>query len=204
VSELASLNIESIAFAADVHDLPAMLAAIEKIRALFCSIDILEYSPLIEMATLVSVLKRDAELVKKELEFSILGAIAAVNAVVNDMIKSGDGALLFTLGATAYMPGPSHASGALGVVAIKQYALNLHIALEPKGIYVGTLAIGQLFTPDEIAEIYWKKVQKRTSCETLYGDPRGKGTLSLSKDVSGASLHPIPADSIRGAFIMLL
>jgi hypothetical protein len=40
VSELASLNIESIAFAADVHDLPALLVAIEKIRALFCSIDI--------------------------------------------------------------------------------------------------------------------------------------------------------------------
>jgi NADP-dependent 3-hydroxy acid dehydrogenase YdfG len=52
VSGPTSLSIESITFTADVQDLPALLAAIEKIRAHFGSIDILKYSPLIEMATL--------------------------------------------------------------------------------------------------------------------------------------------------------
>lgn len=170
VKELGSLKIESVAYAANVHDIPGVLAAIEKIRGHFGPIDVLKYSPPIDMSTLVSVLKLDVELVQKELEFSILGAVAVVNAVVDDMIKEGNGALPFTLDATAYMPGPSHASGALGCVALKQYALNLAMALEPKGIYVGTLAIGQPLNHDEIAEIYWEKFQQRTSCETLYGD----------------------------------
>jgi NADP-dependent 3-hydroxy acid dehydrogenase YdfG len=157
VKELASLKIESVAHAANVRDKPRALSAIENIHAKFGSINVLEYSPLIDMSILVSVLKRDVELVQKELEFSILGVVAVVNAVVDDMIKKGNGALLFTLGAKAYMPGPSYASGALGCVAFKQYALNLAMALEPKGIYVETLAIDQPLNHDEIAEIYWKR-----------------------------------------------
>jgi len=158
-----------------------MLAAIEKIRGRFGPIDSLESSPLINMAILISALKLDVEQIQKELQLSILGGVMAVNAVVDDMIKKGDGDLLFTLGATAYMPGLSHVSGALGVVAIKQYTLNLSMALGPSGIYVGTLAVGQPFQPDQIAEIYWEKLQKRTSYETLWGDPRGKENHSCQR-----------------------
>lgn len=172
VKELADLSIESVGFSADVYDRPGLVSAIEKIVSHFGPIDVLEYSPLMSMDSLVNVLSLDVEHAQSQLDMQVLGAITCVRAVLDGMLQKGDGALLFTLGASAYSSAPSHSNGALGVVAMKQYALMLNTALEPKGIYAGCLAIGQPPHPDEIADIYWEKVQKRQPCETLYGDPR--------------------------------
>jgi NAD(P)-dependent dehydrogenase (short-subunit alcohol dehydrogenase family) len=172
VHELTGLKIKSLGATADVFDRAALKSAIAKIAAELGPIDVLEYSPLMDFGTLVDVLSMEVEHAQAQLDMQILGAVTSVRAVLDGMIKKGDGALLFTLGASAYSSCPSHSNGSLGVVAMKQYALLLNTALKPKGVYAGCLAIGQPPDSDEIADIYWKKVQNKGPCETLYGDPR--------------------------------
>jgi len=172
VRELTGLKIKSLSATADVFDRTALKSAIAKITAELGPIDVLEYSPLMDFGTLVDVLSMEVEHAQAQLDMQILGAVTSVQAVLDGMIKKGDGALLFTLGASAYSSCPSHSNGSLGVVATKQYALMLNTALKPKGVYAGCLAIGQPHDSDEIADIYWKKVQNKGPCETLYGDPR--------------------------------
>jgi len=172
VEELRKLDIDAAAFRADVKDRPALRQAIGAIEKHFGTIDVLEYSPLLDLYSLVDVLSLDEDRTQEQIDFQLMGAIASVRAVLPQMISRGDGALLFTIGSSAYMPAPSHANGSIGVTAVKQYALMLHMALRPKGIYVGSLAIGYVPDPVKIADIYWQKVRERQGCETLYGDPR--------------------------------
>jgi NAD(P)-dependent dehydrogenase (short-subunit alcohol dehydrogenase family) len=172
VEELQKLGIDAVALPADVKNRSSLQQAIGGIEQHFGAIDVLEYSPLLDLYALVDVLSLDEEKAQEQIDFQLLGAITSVRAVLPQMIARGDGALLFTIGSSAYMPAPSHANGALGVTALKQYALMLHMALKPKDIYVGSLAIGYVPDPVKIADIYWQKVQERKGCETLYGDPR--------------------------------
>lgn len=172
VDQLTKLGINAVAFPADVKDRAMLRGAIVNIEKHFGAIDVLEFSPLLDMYALVDVLVLDEEQAQEQIDFQLMAAITSVRAVLPQMIGRGAGALLFTLGASAYMPAPSHANGSLGVTALKQYALMLHMALKPKGIYVGSLAIGYIPDPDKIADIYWQKVQERKNCETLWGDPR--------------------------------
>lgn len=172
VDELRKLGINAVAFPADVKDRPKLREAIGKIEKHFGAIDVLEFSPLLDMYSLVDVLVLNEEQAQEQIDFQLLAAIASVRAVLPQMIERGSGALLFTLGASAYMPAPSHANASVGVTALKQYAQMLHMALKPKGIYAGSLAIGYIPDPEKIADIYWRKVQERKNCETLWGDPR--------------------------------
>jgi hypothetical protein len=89
----------------------------------------------------------------------------------------------------------------------------LHMALKPKGIYVGTLSIGKLPNPDEVADIYWQKVQERETCETLYGDPRYLGVYEhliargYGKDYPPQLLKDLPEakdEAERNLFLVAL
>lgn len=170
--ELKDLGIKSFTATADVLDREALISAIKKIVDALGPIDVLEYSPLMDFATLVNAVDMEVQHAQDQLNMQVLGAIACVRTVQDSMIKRGSGAILFTLGASAYTSCPSHANGSIGVVAMKQYSLLLNTALKPKGIFVGSLAIGQPPNNDEIANIYWNKVQNKGPSETLYGDPR--------------------------------
>ncbi|OCK72806.1 NAD(P)-binding protein [Lepidopterella palustris CBS 459.81] len=190
VKELANLGIESVGFAADVHDRPGLQSAIEKIVEHFGPIDVLEYSPMLDDYSLVDVMRLDVENAQYQLDMQLHGAITAVRTVVNDMIKKGDGALLFTLGVTANLPGPSHSNGAIGVAALRHYAIMLNMTLKFKGIYVGTISIGKDHIGDEIADIYWEKMHKRESCETIYGDPRIHGAYEVLTAMGIGQIFP--------------
>jgi len=190
VSELSALGIKSFATTADVFDREGLKSAIAKIVDHLGPIDVLEYSPLMDFSTLVDVISMDVEHAQPQLDIQVLGAITSVKAVLPDMIKKGDGALLFTLGASAYASCPSHANGSLGVVAMKQYAVLLNTALKPKGVFAGCLAIGRPHDSDEIADIYWNKVQNKGPCETLYGDPRIQGCYEVLQAQGVGRVHP--------------
>lgn len=190
VSELSSLGIKSFGTTGDVFNHDGLKSAIAKIVAQLGPIDVLEYSPLMDFGTLVDVISMDVEHAQAQLGMQVLGAIASVQAVLPEMIKKGDGALLFTLGASAYASCPSHSNGSLGVVAMKQYALLLNTSLKPKGVFAGCLAIGQPHDSDEIADIYWNKVQNKGPCETLYGDPRIQGCYEVLLAQGVGRVHP--------------
>lgn len=171
-AQLRASGIEAACAPADVMDRPGLARAIEGIKARFGRIDVLEYSPLLDMYGLTDVLQLDAAAALQQFEFQVCGAIAAVQCVLKEMIEYGDGALLFTTGASAYMPAPSHANGSLGVVALRHYALTLHTALKSRGVYAGTVSIARRHTGKEIADLYWEMIHKRDRCESMLGDPR--------------------------------
>lgn len=194
--ELRSAAVEATGAVADVMDRAALTDAIQSLQGRLGPVDVLEYSPLLNMYGLVDVLKLDARAAQEQFEFQVLGAITAAQAVLPDMIARGDGALLFTTGASAYMPAPSHANGSLGVVALRHYAVTLHTALASRGVYAGTVSIARKHTGDEIAELYWDMVQKRDRCESLLGDPR---LMAAYEELVAGGLGQVYPPAFKGA-----
>jgi NAD(P)-dependent dehydrogenase (short-subunit alcohol dehydrogenase family) len=171
VKELDGLGIQAAGFAADVCNRPQLAAAIARMKAHFGSIDVLEYSPMIRFDAIHPVLSLDDQTTLYHLEYQVLGAVVAVKAVVDDMIAKGDGALLFTTGASAIATVSVMGDCSIGVAALRHYAMMLNVALASKGVYAGTLCIAAPLLPDALAERYWSMVQKRDQVEEIFGVP---------------------------------
>lgn len=170
--ELQAEGVETASAVADVLDRKALTAGIETLKETFGRVDVLEYSPLLNMYGLVDVLELNPETALEQVEFQLLGAIASAKAVMDEMVERGDGALLFTTGASAYLPAPSHANGSIAVAALRHYVITLYVALKSRGVYVGSVSIGRPFEGDEVADAYWDLMRTRDKCEVLLGDPR--------------------------------
>ena len=169
VEELAAAGIEAVGLPADVLDRAQLTAAIEGISKRLGSIDVLEYSPMIGNDGVRPVLEIDVENTLPNLGYYLFGAITAVRCVVNGMIEKGDGALLFTSGASALVPFPTHGNVAVAMGALRQYVRMLNVALESKGVYAGSIIIAQPHYPERLADLYWDMVQKRDRVEEVHG-----------------------------------
>src|ERR1700683_5502447 len=86
-TQLTSQGVESAAFAADVLDRPALVRALETAAARFGTIDVLEYGPAPASATLRTPRMIDVQNQKFQLDFGVLGAVAAVQAVLPAMLE---------------------------------------------------------------------------------------------------------------------
>ena len=171
VRELESAGVEAMGAAADVLDRPKLTSAIESVRKRFGGIDVLEYSPMIGNDILKPVLELNVENIMLSLGYYLFGAVAAVGCVVNQMIEKGTGALLFTSGASALGPYPSHGNVSVSMGALRQYVRMLNVALESKGVYAGSIIIAQPHEPVELADLYWDMVLKRDRVEEVHGNP---------------------------------
>jgi NAD(P)-dependent dehydrogenase (short-subunit alcohol dehydrogenase family) len=96
-----------------------------------------------------------------DLQVSVGGALAAVQAVLPAMRARGRGTLLLTGGGFAFEPMPPMASLGAGKAALRNLAFSLHADLAPAGIHAGTVTIcgtvkpGTAFDPDRIADSFW-------------------------------------------------
>lgn len=169
VAELQAEGIEAAGFVADVCNRPQLEQTMKDVLAKFGRVDVLEYSPLYNMADLQSALALDLERVQYFLDHQLLGAITATNVVVPGMIERGEGGLLFTTGASAKYALPSHASASMATAALRQYAYMLNMVLASKGVYAGTTCICTVHTGDDIADTYWDMLQKRDRVEEIFG-----------------------------------
>jgi NADP-dependent 3-hydroxy acid dehydrogenase YdfG len=68
------------------------------------------------------ILETAVEDVRGPLEFSILGAVAAVTAVVGPMLDAGSGTILFTTGGAAINPNPLRAGVGISFAGEVAYA----------------------------------------------------------------------------------
>ena len=106
-------------------------------------------------------------------ELNVVGAAAAVQAVLAGMRERGRGTLLFTTGGAAVAP--SHERAVSGVVygAEVAYARMLHDALAPEGIHVavativGAVGPGAQHEPAAIAEQLWRQHVDRGELQTV-------------------------------------
>ncbi|OBY29314.1 hypothetical protein ACT18_23730 [Mycolicibacter kumamotonensis] len=176
VTRLADRGIEAAGFTADVADRESLRAAITAAKASFGTVDVLEYSPAPDHHAVLDALSITPENARHHVDRTLIGAVTAAREVLPNMLERGDGAILFTTGASAAVPLPSHASVGLGMSALRNYANVLHAALQGTGVYAGTLMVatriekGTEGDPDVLADIYWSMYTDRDRFETVVGD----------------------------------
>lgn len=152
---------------ADAGDPAALQAAIALLQQRLGPAEVLVYNAagvrMTPLATLAA-----AELAE-DLAISVVGALAAAQAVLPGMRERGAGSVLLTGGGYAFEPAPALASLGVGKAALRNLAFSLHADLQPAGVHAATVTIagpvqpGTAFDPDRIAEAYW----------ALHQQPRG-------------------------------
>jgi NADP-dependent 3-hydroxy acid dehydrogenase YdfG len=178
-TELRRTGIEAAGFEADVRDRPALTGALAAAAQRFGPVDVLEYSPAPHGApaglAMTDVLHVTPENVQPQVEFYVHGAIAAVQAVLDDMLARGHGTLLFTTGASSAVTMPPMGNVGIAGAGLRNYALALHAALAGHGVYVAHVPLavyigsgGPQTQPDTIAELYWDLYLTRDQPERLY------------------------------------
>jgi NAD(P)-dependent dehydrogenase (short-subunit alcohol dehydrogenase family) len=110
-AQLEGEGITAAGAAADIRDAKALRAAIEALAGRLGEVEVLEYSPLPASEFMKPLLETTVEDVRGPLEFSILGAVAATQAVLGPMQAAGRGTLLFTTGGAAINPNPARTGG---------------------------------------------------------------------------------------------
>ena len=121
----------------------------------------LEYSPVPAREFMQPVLETTVDDLRANLEFSVLGPVAAVTAVIDPMLERGSGTLLFTTGGAAINPNPLRAGVGVSFAAEVVYARMLHDDLRDRGVHVGHTAVGGSIAPDgdhhpdEVADVLW-------------------------------------------------
>jgi NAD(P)-dependent dehydrogenase (short-subunit alcohol dehydrogenase family) len=176
LAELDGLDGSARAYVADVIDRDGLADALRRVEADFGAIDVLEYSPA-GGAGLAQPADVTPANVLPLLEQQVLGAVAAVNAVLPGMRERGDGVLLFTTGASSVIPVPMLANVGIAMAGLRNYALTLHQALAPEGIYVAHVAIDLLIKPgageadpDALAERFYDLYKLRDRAELKIGN----------------------------------
>jgi NADP-dependent 3-hydroxy acid dehydrogenase YdfG len=92
---------------ADIRDATALSSAIGSRADRLRAIEVLEYSPVPAGEYMKPVLETTVDDVRPALEFSVLGAVAAVTTVIGPMLERGSGTILFTTGGAAINPNPA-------------------------------------------------------------------------------------------------
>jgi NADP-dependent 3-hydroxy acid dehydrogenase YdfG len=162
---------------ADIRDSAALASAIGRLADELGPIEVLEYSPLPAPEFMKPVLETTVEDVRGPLEFSVLGAVAAAQAVLGPMRQAGRGTILFTTGGAAVNPYPARAGVGISFAGEVAYARMLHDALRDEGIHVahiavaGRIAPGADNEPDDVAEVLWTHHIDRRVFQTRLGMP---------------------------------
>ena len=123
----------------------------------------------------------------------VRGVVQAVDfgsLLLPELIQRGSGGLLFPGGLSSVVPMPSLGGLALWAAALRNYAVTMHTALAPLGIFAGTITIGGLIergdifqaitenpdmfgvsmstlNPDELAETAWQLYRDGTEAEAV-------------------------------------
>jgi short-subunit dehydrogenase len=163
--------------AADIRDSDALASAIHQLAAELGPVEVLEYSPLPAPEFMKPVLETTVDDVRGPLAFSVLGAVAATQAVIGPMREAGRGTILFTTGAAAVNPNPARTGVGISFAGEVAYARMLHDALREEGILVahtavaGRIAPGDDNDPEDVAEVLWTHHTDRRVFQTRLGMP---------------------------------
>jgi short-subunit dehydrogenase len=160
---------------ADIRDATALSSAIGSLADRLGAVEVLEYSPLPAREYMRPVLKTTVDDVRAALEFSVLGAVAAVRTVVGAMLEQGSGTILFTTGGAAINPNPARTGVGISFAGEVVYARMLHDELRDRGIHVGHTAIGGSIAPDgdhepdAVADVLWRHHTERGDFQVRLG-----------------------------------
>jgi NADP-dependent 3-hydroxy acid dehydrogenase YdfG len=174
---LAAEGITAAGAAADIRDGEALAAAIGSLAGRLGAVEVLEYSPLPAREFMKPILETSVDDMRGPLEFSVLGAVAAVQTVMGPMREAAHGTILFTTGGAAIRPYPLRAGVGVSFAGEVAYARMLHDELAGQGIHVAHTAIGGRIAPGgdhepaDIADVLWSHHVERTTFQTRIGIP---------------------------------
>jgi NADP-dependent 3-hydroxy acid dehydrogenase YdfG len=190
LESLADDGVDAAAFTADAADPASLRQAIDAIRARFGRIDVGYYGPAAMMSLAGDITTLDAAGAESALD-GVLPAVDFASLLIPELTERGEGGLLFAGGLSSVVPMPPLAGLALFAAALRNYAITLHAALAPAGVYAGTITIGGLIergdihtamqakpdlfeglttatlNPDELAETVWRLYTERTTAEAV-------------------------------------
>ena len=192
VGALDDLGVPSRAFTADLTDLDALPALIDRIRDHFGDgIDVLYFGP----ATSEGFTPAEHLTAKQVAGFAALYThppIEAVRAVLPEMLGRGSGSILYAGGATGIQAPPTMSGPAPAVAAARNYLQTLHAEVGARGVYVGALFVAAMIAgsaahaaasrwdpdgefpvvaPDDLADVLWRLHTDRTSFEETHPRP---------------------------------
>ncbi|MDT5302473.1 MAG: hypothetical protein QOG79_5715 [Mycobacterium sp.] len=183
-------RVDGAAFTADAADPALLRATIDAARGRSGRIDVVDDGP----AAVGSVLGDITRLDRAGAEAALRGVLPAVDfasLLIPELIERGAGGFLFVGALSSVVPMPPHGGFALWSAALRNYAITLHAALAPAGVYAGTIAIGGLIErsdahkvmldspelsagvtagtldPDELAETLWQLYTERERAEAV-------------------------------------
>jgi NADP-dependent 3-hydroxy acid dehydrogenase YdfG len=176
-AQLESEGVTAAGAAADIRDREALTAAIRSLAERLGEVEVLEYSPLPAPEFMKPILETTVDDVRGPIEFSILGAVAATQAVIGPMREAGRGTILFTTGGAAINPYPLRAGVGISFAGEVAYARMLHDELADSGIHVahtaigGRIAPGMDHEPSDVADVLWSHHADRGAFQTRLGIP---------------------------------
>ena len=163
VAELQADGVTASGYAADVREPAQLESALASAAAELGPITALQYSPLPSRDYLKPVLDLTPELALEALQFSALGLIHAVRAVLPAMREAGDGSIILINGGTSVKARAGFAGTSVAFPAESAYGEMLHDALEDEGVRVIQLVIPggipKLQLPngiDDVADRIWQ------------------------------------------------
>lgn len=171
VARLQAENIEACGFIADVRDEASIVEAFSEVKARFKEIDVVEYSPI--SMEFIPPSQVTTAIARRAFEFQILGAIASVQQVIEDMMHNKRGAILLTGGRSSIVPMARMGSLSPMAAALRNYAYILNEELAQQGVYAGTITVCCQITPqiaENIAALYWDMYQQRNRAEEIIGE----------------------------------
>jgi NAD(P)-dependent dehydrogenase (short-subunit alcohol dehydrogenase family) len=173
-AELVNAGITARGYTADARDHESLNTAIARAADELGPVEILQYSPIPSKEYLQPVLETTTEELRSALEFSMLGAFSAVNALLPGMRALGRGTALFVNGSSAVRPNHNYAGTSVAFAAESAYAQMLHDALAPEGIHVAQLIIplgigggDPAHEPEALSETLWRIYSERKDFRTF-------------------------------------
>jgi NADP-dependent 3-hydroxy acid dehydrogenase YdfG len=186
---LADAGVDAAAFTADAANPAQLRVAVDAVRKHFGRIDIGYYGPAAAMSLAGDITTLDAAGAESALREAV-HAVDFASLLLPELTERGSGGLLFAGGLSSVIPMPPLAGLALYAAALRNYAVTLHAALAPKGVYAGTITIGGLIdrgdiyqamqanpdmlgleaatlNPDDLADIVWRLYSERTDAEAV-------------------------------------
>jgi short-subunit dehydrogenase len=156
--ELRSDGLEIEAVAADIEDLDAYRATLERIFRAPGAPGVAVYNAALPDPG--EILDTTVGL-RTAYDVDVLGAVVAAQVAAPVLRTAGTGTLLFTSGGFADNPVPALASLSMGKAAMRSAATLIAAGVKEDGIHAATITIagavvrGTAFDPDNIAGLFW-------------------------------------------------
>ncbi len=173
--QLEADGLRAAGAAADIREADALTEAITTLADRLGPVAVLEFSPLPAREFMKPILETGVDDVRGPLEFSVLGAVAATQAVIGPMREVGRGTILFTTGGAAINPYPARAGVGISFAGEVAYARMLHDELASEGVHVAHTAVGGRIEPGgdhepaDVAEVLWRQHTERDRFQTRLG-----------------------------------